>query len=664
MIADTAAWDNGLVLSTEFCVVGAGPAGITLALTLAERGCQVLLLESGQRPLDPQAQARYAGEVDGGPLGAQAHSPPDRFRMRGLGGSSIRWGGRCMPMDPIDFEPRPWVAWSGWPIGPQDLAPYWAPAGDWAEAGSGIGAIAALDTMGQTTGWTPRDANAGPDAYDARRALPGAPPLIAGFDSKRVHTHGLERFSCPTDFGRRYRRRLAQAPTLQVLQGATCTHLRLSADGRRVQSLRVCLSPSHGRGRGAGDPRGQRCIEVRARQVLLAAGGLETARLLLDSDEAQPGGVGNARDLVGRFYMCHLAANLGELQLTGGPERVRHGYEISPEGVYCRRRLAIAPEAQREHRLLNAVARLHLPPIADPRHGSGALSALYLARPFISHEYGRRLGDEVALGLGARALRWGSHAKNLVTDAPATAAFLGHWLLRRTLATRKFPSVILPNRRNRFSLELQAEQVPHPDSRVTLSDTRDALGQRRLQVGWRHQAQDVASVAHSLAIMAAEIARHGVGTLRWSADRLPADLLRYGAMAATTWAPPAWGGTRAAAWSTRSAGCTASTTCTSPAARSSRPRARPTPRSPSWRWRCVWQTTWYRQSRRHRQRHWHTHWQQLLLRSRRSALTAMTAHTPRKTRAAPRAHATRGRSPRSAPDPPHGVPHADPDPGR
>ena len=532
MIADTTAWDNGLVLSTDFCVVGAGPAGITLALTLAERGCQVLLLESGQRPLDPEAQALYAGEVDGGPLGAQAHSPPDRFRMRGLGGSSIRWGGRCMPMDPIDFEPRPWVAWSGWPIGPQDLAPYWGPAGDWAEAGSGIGAMGAigsLETMGQATGWAPRDENAGPDAYDARRALPGAPPLIAGFDSTRVHTHGLERFSCPTDFGRRYRRRLGQAPTLQVLQGATCTDLRLSADGRRVQSLRVCLLPSHGSGSGAGDPRGQRCIEVRARQVLLAAGGLETARLLLDSDEIQPGGVGNAHDLVGRFYMCHLAANLGELQLTGGPERVRHGYEISPEGVYCRRRMAIAPEVQREDRLLNAVARLHLPPIADPRHGSGALSALYLARPFISHEYGRRLGDEVALGLGARALRWGGHAKNLVTDAPAIAAFLGHWLLRRTLATRKFPSVILPNRRNRFSLELQAEQVPHPDSRVTLSDTRDALGQRRLQVGWRHQAQDVASVARSLAIMAAEIARHGVGTLRWSADRLPTDLLRYGA---------------------------------------------------------------------------------------------------------------------------------------
>jgi aspartyl-tRNA(Asn)/glutamyl-tRNA(Gln) amidotransferase subunit B len=78
-----------------------------------------------------------------------------------------------MPMDPIDFEPRPWVAWSGWPIGPQDLAPYWAPAGDWAEAGSAFGAvgakggITAMDATGETSGWAAREEAAGLGAYDA-----------------------------------------------------------------------------------------------------------------------------------------------------------------------------------------------------------------------------------------------------------------------------------------------------------------------------------------------------------------------------------------------------------------------------------------------------------------------------------------------------------------
>ncbi len=529
MILDADSLAEGELLEAEICVVGAGPAGITLALTLAERGCPVLLLEAGRRPLDPLAQSLYAGEVDGGALGGAAHSPPERFRMRGLGGSSIRWGGRCMPLDPIDFEARSWVPWSGWPIGPQDLAPYWGPAGEWAEAG-GVADGAA--------------------AYDARHALPGAPPLITGFESDLVHTHGLERFSCPTDFGRRYRHRLAQATSLRVLQGAVCTALRLAPDGRRLRALEVHLLGSAGREADrtpllhviAPQPtaasRPHRRIEVRARQVVLALGGLETARLLLASDDVQPQGVGNAQDVVGRFYMCHLAASLGELQLMGDPQAVRHGYEVSPEGVYCRRRLAIAPEAQRRLGLLNAVARLHLPPIADPAHRQGALSALYLARPLISWEYNRRLRDEAALGPAARAARWWGHLSNLVADAPATAAFLLHWLRHRHLATRKFPSVILPNRNGRFSLELQAEQVPHPASRVVLAGEshangpgggRDTLGQRRLRIAWRHQPQDVASVACTLALIASELARQGVGRLHWNAATLEADLLRHGA---------------------------------------------------------------------------------------------------------------------------------------
>ena len=100
---------RGTVLRADVCVVGAGPAGIALALALSGRGLSVLLLEAGRRPQDPLAQALYEGE-----LANPQHSPPHRYRMRGLGGSSTRWGGRCMPFDPIDFERRDWVAAPGW----------------------------------------------------------------------------------------------------------------------------------------------------------------------------------------------------------------------------------------------------------------------------------------------------------------------------------------------------------------------------------------------------------------------------------------------------------------------------------------------------------------------------------------------------------------------
>ncbi len=472
---------RGTVLRADVCVVGAGPAGIALALALSGRGLSVLLLEAGRRPQDPLAQALYEGE-----LANPQHSPPHRYRMRGLGGSSTRWGGRCMPFDPIDFERRDWVDAPGWPIAYDELRPHYVAANALAEAGR--------------------------FAYDAREAFPALPPLVTGFNSDIVRTTGLERFSCPTDFGRRYARRLQLATDVQVLEGAVCTAIRLQADGLAVDWLDIATLA------------GNR-LRARARAVVLAAGGLETARLMLCSNDVVPQGVGNRHDVVGRYYMCHLAGNVGTLEIHGTPADVRHGYEVDADGVYCRRRLSIAHSHQRHEGLLNAVARLHFPRITDASHGSGVLSGLFLARRFISYEYGRRLQDPQAGSLAAQA----RHLRNLVCDGADTAAFLGHWIARRTLAQRKFPSVILRNRTNRFSLELHGEQVPHPASRVSLGDTVDALGLRRLRVDWRHQPQDIDSLARTLDWIAAEFARTGAGRLRFRRETLEEDLLRHGA---------------------------------------------------------------------------------------------------------------------------------------
>src|SRR4051812_39788962 len=93
---------RGGVLHADVCVVGAGPAGITLALALAGKGLSILLLEAGEQPLDARAQALYAGEVAPG----RPPPPPETGRARGVGGTSSLWHGRCVPLDPIDFESR------------------------------------------------------------------------------------------------------------------------------------------------------------------------------------------------------------------------------------------------------------------------------------------------------------------------------------------------------------------------------------------------------------------------------------------------------------------------------------------------------------------------------------------------------------------------------
>jgi choline dehydrogenase-like flavoprotein len=171
------------------------------------------------------------------------------------------------------------------------------------------------------------------------------------------------------------------------------------------------------------------------------------------------------------------------------------------------------------------VARLHFPRITDPRHRNGVLSGLFLARRFISYEYAKRLNDGTAStpGLYAR------HLFNVVSDPFDTCAFLAHWIARRSLAERKFPSVILRNRSNRFSLEMHGEQAPRADSRVTLTERTDALGMPQLRVDWRCGREDIESVDRTLGLIARELENTGAGRLEYDRGTLEEDLMRFGA---------------------------------------------------------------------------------------------------------------------------------------
>ena len=484
MIANADTVPNGACLNADVCVIGAGPAGIALVLDLAERGFSVLLLEAGFMQADQKTQSLYEGEV----ADAQMHSPPDKYRQRRFGGSTSIWGGRCMPFDPIDFETRSYVPHSGWPISYEDLLPYYPRANELVEAGR--------------------------FSYLAEDALgPDSPPLIRGFDSQRILTNGLERFSCPTHFGTRYARQLRIAPTVRVLLGANCTAIRLEPHGNAVRTVEVTTL------------KGTR-FSVACRATVMAVGGLETARLLLASRDVAPAGIGNFHDTVGRYYMCHIAGNVGRLSIEGATQHVRHGYEVTPEGIYCRRRLAVAPDEQRRLGLTNAVARLHFTRITDPAHRSGVLSGLFLARRLISYEYAKRLKDGNTATSAADYVR---HLLNIATDPVNTSAFLGHWLRHRTLAERKFPSVILRNRTNRFSLEIHAEQIPLAQSRVMLSDKFDALGMPKLRVDWRYSPADIDAIRRTLDVLAHGFAQSGVAQFEYDAATLERDLTRFGA---------------------------------------------------------------------------------------------------------------------------------------
>lgn len=477
MILDSYDLPDGFDLDAEICIVGAGAVGIAVALSLIDSGQRVLLLEAGGFEPDPETQSLYAGQVDDGGL----HPPPDHYRERRFGGSTTIWGGRTMPFDAIDFEPRPYVEHSGWPIGPESLRPFYAHATRLCEAGDHAFTIES--------------------AFDGPRR-----PMIDGFASDHFTTNTLERFSCPTDFGRRYRHKLEAAKDLRVLLHANVVSLIRSESGTAIRCLKVRTL------RGTGGL-------VSAGRIVLALGGLETARLLLASQ------VGTRYDVVGRYYMCHLAGTIGTLRFSGPAASVWNGYDVADDGTYCRRRLALRPETQRELGIGNFVARLHHPRIPDPRHHNGILSALYLAKPLIPYEYRKRLHGNDAASFGI----WVRHVINVVTDLPETLRFMLHFLRYRRLSERKFPSIVIRSKANYFSLDFHAEQVPDPASRVYLIDETDQLGMKRIGIDWRYGAKDVETVSRSLALLAEDIASSGVGRFDYDPASVEYEMTRYGA---------------------------------------------------------------------------------------------------------------------------------------
>jgi choline dehydrogenase-like flavoprotein len=99
----------------------------------------------------------------------------------------------------------------------------------------------------------------------------------------------------------------------------------------------------------------------------------------------------------------------------------------------------------------------------------------------------------------------------------------------RFLAERKFPSIVVKSKTNVFSLDFHAEQIPNPQSRITLTSTRDALGLPRLNVDWRYTPDDVRTVSTSMALLARDVEASGVGRLSYEPESVEREMTRYGA---------------------------------------------------------------------------------------------------------------------------------------
>ncbi|HVY15177.1 MAG TPA: GMC family oxidoreductase [Rhodopila sp.] len=436
---------------------------------------RIVLVEAGNERFRSSDNDRFfkAETVEG-----TLHPPTELNRRRMLGGTTTVWGGRCIPFDEADFAPAP--GRDEWPISYAAFASYVPEA------------LTLLD--------------AGPAEFAAANALPNHPVPLAGTAGDLVLDR-IERYSKPTNVWAKFGKALVQSENVTVISNATCTNVLTNGPGTRVAGLELRTETN-------------RRHTITAGTVVLACGGLETPRLMLASRGSLSCGLGNARDLVGRFYMTHLVSsgdNAGAIRFANPETAWAFDFHKTVDGVYGRRMMLLSETVRRRDNLPNIVFRPSRPPIDDASHANSVLSTMFLVRNLlIPPEYARSLTSR--FGNLRSAQVWRDHVPNILLGLPGLARFSTDWLVRRILASRKLPSIFLYRKDGLYPLEFNAEQVPNPESRVRLGQEADPLGMPRLIVDWRYHEAELEAICRAYHALATSVASTGLGEVALDPD--------------------------------------------------------------------------------------------------------------------------------------------------
>jgi choline dehydrogenase-like flavoprotein len=410
-------------------------------------------------------------------------SPPEHpssvlWRRRMLGGASSVWGGRCMLLDETDLEQD--LAGAGaWPIPYRALTDYTSHAAEFLELGE--------------------------PSFDAPTAL----YAVARSD---ISCEQIERYSPPTRIADRYWPALAKLENVTLFTHAPCVEIATEDGARRAAGVKI-------------RPPGADMHFLKARTVIVAAGGLETPRLLLASRGATQFGLGNDRNLVGRYYMTQIIGTVGKLIPQTDKYREAFKFKKTHDDVYVKRNIQISQAARRRERILNVVLRPSIGKIADCSHGSGVLSALYLARNILKNELAANMiRRSVAVGDNAVPQACLPHIANILRDAPGVALFAAHWFGLRRIVTRKLPGLYFLSGDGVIPIDFTGEQAPMRESRVSLSNETDPLGMPRLAISWTSSELDRIAVRRSYDLIRRDLAASGVMRLDVDTEELEAAL--------------------------------------------------------------------------------------------------------------------------------------------
>jgi len=263
-------------------------------------------------------------------------------------------------------------------------------------------------------------------------------------------------FSTPTRFGQKYRADLEAAEDITILLQANVVEIVTNPSESQVTSLSVrSLAGKEG--------------SIKAGRYILATGALENTRLLLASNKINPSGVGNQSGMVGKNYQNHPHLDVGTL-VSSDPEAWSRLHErrapSNPGDSGFRLGIAATEGVQRDREILNFAATF------QQQDADSALQTMWR---------------------DIKQLNWpddfSTKVKMVVEDLVGKEVRINHQLYMYT------------------------EQAPNDDSRISLTDERDALGMPRIRMDWKFNALDKHTVKQASLAVGEEVGRLGIGRL-------------------------------------------------------------------------------------------------------------------------------------------------------
>ncbi|MEM6614118.1 MAG: GMC family oxidoreductase [Cyanobacteria bacterium P01_C01_bin.72] len=478
MIIDGRSISEHQQLKTEICIVGGGPAGITIANEFINTRFDIVLVESGGLKFQPTTQALSAGKVV-----SIKQSDLKNSRRRQVGGNAHVWnapisqktpGWRCLPLESWDFESKDWIAHSGWPFNRQDLEPYYQRAHQ----------ICGLNKFNYAVeDWQ----------------QPDSLPL---FTSSRCLETTVSQFARSSIFTSYYPQKIQRADNIRILINSTVLRVKTSAMAHNMSSHVTNLDVASSKGSK---------FAISAKMFILAAGGIENARLLLLSNEHSPSGLGNQHDLVGRFFMDHPRFNLG-LFIPFSRQFFNRSqlYDIHRVNGSCiLGAIGLKTELLIKEKLPNH--GIHFYPTY---HG-------HLAQAKVSWETIKNYLSQAKI-----PHKTAHHIHNIIRGHKYVTDVI-YWKIWRLLSNQKLGIwSFLPQEKTRFSalrLTCQLEQMPIASNRLTLTPEQDYFSQNKIELHWQLSDREIEAISKITTIVERELNYSQLGYFQAAAQPLNLD---------------------------------------------------------------------------------------------------------------------------------------------